>query len=83
MPYTVRIKPKAEKHLEKIPDDYKWKIKVALVSLQNDPFLGKKLFGKYKGQYSINLWPYGIIYEIYKHQLLIIVINIGHRQGIY
>ncbi len=83
MPYTVRIKPKAEKYLEKIPDDYKWKIKVALVSLQNDPFLGKKLFGKYKGQYSINLWPYRIIYEIYKHQLLIIVINIGHRQGIY
>ncbi|OGE83507.1 MAG: hypothetical protein A3B10_03595 [Candidatus Doudnabacteria bacterium RIFCSPLOWO2_01_FULL_44_21] len=83
MSYTVRLTPTAKKHLAKIPKNFQDKIKVTLVALQNDPFLGKRLFGKYKDQYSINVWPYRIIYEIHKNILLIIVLDIGHRQGVY
>ncbi|MBU4299512.1 type II toxin-antitoxin system RelE/ParE family toxin [Patescibacteria group bacterium] len=35
------------------------------------------------GAYSYRVWPYRIIYRIYKNLLLIIVIRIGHRQGVY
>lgn len=83
MAYTVRLRPTAEKHLAKIPKQFQDRIKLTLVILQNDPYLGKKLFGKYKDQYSINVWPYRIIYEIYKNILLIAVVDIDHRQGVY
>ena len=83
MQYIVRLKPKAQKHLNKIPAHYQGKIKLALVALQGDPFLGKRLFGKYEGQYSINVWPYRIIYEVHRNILLILVLDIDHRQGIY
>lgn len=83
MSYTVRLEPKAEKHLAKIPKQFQNKIKLALVALQDDPFLGKKLFGKYKDLYSIRVWPYRIVYKIYKSILLIVVVDIDHRQGVY
>ena len=83
MSYTVKLEPKAEKHLDKIPKQFQDRIKLALVALQNDPFLGKKLFGKYKKLYSIRVWPYRIIYEIYKDMLLIVVVDVDHRQGVY
>jgi len=83
MRYTVRLRPKAEKHLRKIPEQVANRIKQTLAALQNDPFLGKQLFGKYQGQYSIRVWPYRIIYEIHKNILLVLVLDIDHRQGIY
>ncbi len=83
MRYTLIIKPKAEKHFEKIPKEFQQKIKIAFLALAEDPFLGKKLSGKYSGQYSLRVWPYRIIYEIYKNQLMIVVVDVDHRQGVY
>lgn len=83
MPYEVKLNSAAEKSLSKIPEDFQQKIKAALASLKNNPYLGKKLAGKYKNYYSLRVWPYRIIYTIYKRELVIIVIAIGHRQGIY
>ena len=48
-----------------------------------DPFQGKKLKGELRGQYSIRVWPYRIIYQIYKKELIITIIDVGHRQGVY
>jgi mRNA interferase RelE/StbE len=49
----------------------------------SDPFSGKKLSGKHKGEYSVRVWPYRIIYRIEKQELIIIVIDVGHRKEIY
>lgn len=83
MPYRVALKPDAVKSLSKIPHNFQLKIKAALASLQNNPYLGKKLFGKYKDFYSLRVWPYRIIYTIYKQELLVFVVDISHRQGAY
>ena len=83
MLYTVKLKANAQKHLNKIPEQVQDRIKLALVALQTDPFLGKKLFGKYENEYSIRVWPYRIVYRIYKNILLIVVVDIDHRQGAY
>jgi len=48
-----------------------------------DPFVGKKLKGEYENQYSYRVWPYRIIYEIRKNELVVLVIRVGHRQGVY
>jgi mRNA-degrading endonuclease RelE of RelBE toxin-antitoxin system len=55
----------------------------ALDAIEANPFFGKPLHGKYAGQYSVRVWPYRIIYKIYKSELLILVIEFDHRQGAY
>ncbi|MFA6992112.1 MAG: type II toxin-antitoxin system RelE/ParE family toxin [Candidatus Gracilibacteria bacterium] len=83
MKYLVKLTPSAKKELDKIPGEYKNKVLNALFWLEKDPFAGKKLHGKFKNYYSWKVWPYRIIYRIFKNELLIFVVAIGHRQGIY
>ena len=83
MAYTLIIEKQAEKELDKIPRQYRGKIRAAFRSLTEDPFQGKKLDGELKGKYSIRAWPYRIIYEIRKKELYVSVVHVGHRQGVY
>ncbi len=83
MTYQVLIRKKAEKELKKFPKKDYLRILIILSELGRNPFLGKKLQGKLKDCYSLRAWPYRIIYQIRKKELLIIVIRIGHRQGVY
>jgi len=83
MVYQLRIKPSAEKELRRLPKKGYRRVLSALTFLSFDPFVGKKMRGDCDGQYTYRVWPYRIIYEIYKKELLILVIAIGHRQGIY
>ncbi len=83
MTYQVRISPKARKELLKIPNRNRERIVFALIHLQEEPFSGKSLKGKFEGFYSLRSWPYRIIYSINKSELLVWVIHIGHRQGVY
>ncbi|MCK5510036.1 type II toxin-antitoxin system RelE/ParE family toxin [Candidatus Parcubacteria bacterium] len=81
--YKIVIPRNAQKDLKKIDKLYKERILVALNVLSKDPFTGKKLKGDYKMQYSYRVWLYRIIYEIRKRELVVIVIRVGHRQGVY
>lgn len=81
--YHLVIKPKAEKALDKIPVEYREKFSRTFRSLIKDPFQGKKLEGELKGKYSIRVWPYRILYEVYKKELIVSVVDVGHRQSVY
>lgn len=83
MAYQLRIKPNAKKELAKLPKQDRQRIVAAFCSLSQNPFIGKKLKGELEGRYSFRVWPYRIVYQIYKSELLIIVIKIGHRQEVY
>ena len=83
MTYQVRLKPSAEKELRKLPDKDYQRISSALIGLATDPYGGKKLSGPYSGFYSMRVWPYRIIYTLVKSELVILVVKIGHRQGVY
>lgn len=83
MAYKIQVQKSAQKQLNKIPHIYRGKIEKAIDSLAMDPFAGKKLEGELKGQYSVRVWPYRIIYQIYKKELIISVIDVGRRQGVY
>jgi mRNA interferase RelE/StbE len=83
MAYQVIIPAKVQKELNKIPVNYHRKITAALVVLSNNPYSGKKLKGERKGEWSLIVWPYRIIYRIKKYQLIVLIVKIGHRQGIY
>jgi addiction module RelE/StbE family toxin len=81
--YQLRLKPSAEKRLARLPDKEHYRVGLALAGLSINPFIGKKLHGEYQGYYSIRVWPYRIIYTILKQELFVIVVGIGHRQGVY
>lgn len=83
MTFVLQINPRARKNLNKLSKDYYSRIIAALDDIVRDPFLGKKLSGEKEGQYSARVWPYRIIYTIEKKLLIIIVIDIDHRQGVY
>ncbi len=83
MKYQIQVQKSAKKQLDKVPDIYRIKIAKAIDSLAENPFQGKKLEGELKGQYSVRVWPYRIIYQIYKKELIISIIDVGHRQGAY
>jgi len=81
--YRVVLSRIAEKDLEKVDKNYKPHIFAALFELRKDPYLGKKLKGKFEGCYSLRVSSCRIIYKVYKNKLTILIIRIGPRQGAY
>lgn len=81
--YQIRFEPKTINELNKIPKNDYWRINSALNSLSQNPYLGKKLKGEYRGHYSLRIWPYRVIYFILNKRLIIVIIRIAHRQSIY
>ena len=79
MAFRLEIKPKARKNLDKIPANYRSRIVAKLSEITINPFSGKALSGDRKGQYSIRIWPYRIIYIIRKQELIIVVVEVDHR----
>ncbi len=55
----------------------------ALDELQRDPYQGKPLKGELKGRYSYRIGSYRVIYVIRRQELLVLVIDVGHRRDIY
>lgn len=83
MQYDLKVKPSAQKKLDKLPKADYYRILAAFSILAQNPFIGKKTKGEYAGSYSYRVWPYRIIYDIYKKELLVLVVRIGLRQGVY
>ena len=83
MVFVLVLKPSAKKSLDRISMSDRTKIVRILESIEHDPYVGKKLQGDLRDQYNIRAWPYRIVYEIFKRELIVIVIKIGYRQGMY
>ena len=79
----LRLKTKAKKQLDRISQKEKYRILRNISKLTQNPYIGKKLSGELAGTYSLRIWPYRIIYQVFSKQKLIIIERIGHRQGIY
>ena len=84
--YRVQVSNAAAKILQKFyksdPQLYHRFIAV-FESLSRDPYQGKKLKGQFLGDYSICLGTYRIIYTIRKSELVVYIIDLGHRREIY
>lgn len=81
--YRVLLKSAAQKSLKKIDKRYRVRIDRALFALAENPLLGKPLNGELEGFFSLRVWPYRIIYTVYKRETVVFVIDIDHRQDVY
>ena len=83
MDYKVVLAEKASNSLNRIEKRFKDQILVALKGLEKSSLLGKKLWGQYKNYRSLRVGEYRIIYQVRASALIILVIKIGNRQGVY
>ena len=84
--YRVELSNLAAKELGQIyTADHKTyrRLIVVIESLRGNPYQGKKLKGKLKGDYSVRVGDYRVVYSVHKAKLIIHVIDIGHRREIY
>ncbi len=81
--YTILLSKKAQKQLDKLSDNIAEPILSAIAQLENNPRPNgcKKLKGR--DGYRIRTGDYRIIYNIFDNELIIDVINLGHRKSIY
>ena len=82
MKYELKIQKNAQKSLAKVSEPFQSKIINKIYDLANNPYYNsKKLIGR--EAYRIRVGNYRVIYEINNNELIILVINIGHRKDIY
>ena len=81
--YKVNFSKKASKSLQDISESFYSNIKKSILSLSQNPrpFGYKKL--KNREAYRIRVGNYRVIYEIFDTELIIDIIDLGHRKDIY
>ncbi|MGB0723744.1 MAG: type II toxin-antitoxin system RelE family toxin [Gammaproteobacteria bacterium] len=83
MDYAVSIERRALKALAKIPPPHRGRVATAIDGLASIPYPPgtKKLVGR--DAWRIRVGDYRVIYEIDEMHLVILVVALGHRQGVY
>ena len=84
--FEVRISRDAEKTFLKIRQSLPAigrKIENVLDLLETHPFTGSKLEGSHGESRRIRIGDFRVIYEIYRQEILILVVYIGPRSGAY
>jgi mRNA interferase RelE/StbE len=84
MPYRVELKPSVVEALDKLPLADRKRIgkKIDSLSVNPRPRGTTKLAGE-ENLYRVRAGDYRIIYQIQAHQLLVLVVRIGHRGDVY
>ena len=84
--YRLKFSDRAIRILERMaqrePELYK-RVTRALEDVECDPFQGKLLKGELRSLYSYRVGDYRIIYQIRRHELIVLIIDVGHRRDIY
>ena len=85
MPYTVSVKPKAEKYLAGIRDARLYaRLREAIDGLAEDPHPPGSVKLQGEGElYRVRVGDYRIVYQIQDAALLVLVVQIGNRRDVY
>lgn len=84
MTYRIEITRKAQRELGKFPRKEQERIKVAIDSLAQNPRpRGTVKMEGEERSYRIRVGVYRVVYDIYDDVLIVEVIRVGHRQGVY
>ncbi len=81
--YEIKFKEKAFRYFNKLNKFDQKKIGKKIEKLKENPQLGIPLIGNLSGLWKLRIGKYRIIYQIRKAELLIFILDIGHRKNIY
>ncbi|MEO8561570.1 MAG: type II toxin-antitoxin system RelE/ParE family toxin [bacterium] len=84
MAYRLTIDPATVRELKKLDPKIRQTVASAINALANDPRPDgvRKLSGS-KDSYRIRAGDYRILYRIADHELLVLVVKVGHRRDVY
>ena len=83
MIFSVQIKGSAAKTLRRIPKADRVRSIEAIDRLRGSPAAGGVLKGEFSGLRRLRIGSYRVIYEVIVERLVVLVIRIGHRQGVH
>lgn len=83
MRYSIKIKRTALKELSRITKADRHRIAAAIDALATNPYVGSALKGERSGLRRIRVGNYRVVYELDEGELLVLVVRVAHRQGVY
>lgn len=83
MTYRIELTPRAANDLKKLDNSVRKVIIKTLERLSVDPEIGKPLEYEFNNLRSYRAGSYRVIYSIYKKEIHVIVVAIGHRRDVY
>lgn len=85
MTYRILWRPSVKKDLKALPETTVRAILATVDSLAINPYPAntKKLKGTTKPCFRVRTGNYRIIYEVHNQELIIDIIEVGHRKDIY
>jgi mRNA interferase RelE/StbE len=84
MPYSIRFTPHARRDFSALDRTVQQRLQRHMDRLAENPFpQGAKKLHAEEPYYRIRVGDYRVIYKVEAHQLVIIVVRIGHRRGVY
>jgi mRNA interferase RelE/StbE len=81
--YSIDILRSAQKQLAKIERQEQGRVIKAIYKLAKNPRPSGCIKLSARPAWRIRIGSFRVIYEIHDDRLLVLVINIGHRKGIY
>ncbi len=82
--YSIHIENRCLRELKRLDREIvRRAFRVIRETLATNPYVGKRLKGRYAGLYSHRVSDYRIVYEIVSAELRIVVLRIGHRRYVY
>jgi len=81
--YTVLLSRQAEKFYDKLQKNVKTRVRESLLSLESQPYVGKRLHGELKENYSLRVGKIRVVYTVSEKDKTIYVIAIGLRKTVY
>jgi len=83
MNYKIFFDINAKKVIKKIEKGERRKITDRIKKLEANPRLGKRLSGNLFGLWKLRVDKFRIFYKIIEENLIIVIVEIGHRKNIY
>jgi len=83
VPYQIHYAPQAARAIEELPREMQRRIisRVGLLAETPRPSGSLKLAGK--DTYRIRVGVYRVIYSIIDKQLVVLIVDVGHRREVY
>jgi len=81
--FKILYTKEAKTAIEKLPIKKKRQVKKAIECITENPEIGKHLTHELKSLLSYRSGTYRIIYRIYRKEIIVVILTVGHRKGIY
>lgn len=83
MTHRVLYTKEAAARIRKLDKTVKERVRKEIERLAVHPELGKKLTGLLSGRWSYRVGDWRILYKVYKGDLVVLILTVGHRREVY